>query len=87
LHESLPGLGNLDVYPNPAKDYIIFEMPARAVATATHIDIFDIYGRKVASLPMVSGKAVLDVRSFSNGIYFYRLSHEGRHQAGKFVVR
>jgi len=87
LHESLPGSGNLDVYPNPAKDYIIFEMPAKAVAIVTPINIFDIYGRKVASLQMVSGKAVLDVRSFNSGIYFYQLSHEGRHQAGKFVVR
>ncbi|MGE4541865.1 MAG: T9SS type A sorting domain-containing protein [Bacteroidales bacterium] len=75
------------VYPNPAKDYIIFEMQANKSAVSTPINIFDIYGRKVASLPMVSGKAVLDVRSFSSGIYFFRLSHEGRHQAGKFVVR
>ena len=75
------------VYPNPAKDYIIFEMQANKPTVSTPMEIFDIYGRKVASLPMESGKAVLDVRSFSNGIYFYRLSHEGRHQAGKFVVR
>ena len=87
LHESLPGSGNLDVYPNPAKDYIIFEMQANKSTVSTPMEIFDIYGRKVASLPMASGKAVLDVRSFTNGIYFYRLSHEGRHKAGKFVVR
>ncbi|MDD4374837.1 MAG: T9SS type A sorting domain-containing protein [Bacteroidales bacterium] len=75
------------VYPNPAKDYIIFEMQANKSSVSTSMEIFDIYGRIVASLPMVSGKAVLDVKSFSNGIYFYQLSHEGRHQAGKFVVQ
>ncbi len=75
------------VYPNPAKDHIIFEMQANKSTVSTPMEIIDIYGRKVASLPMVSGKAVLNVRSFSNGVYFYRLSHEGRHQAGKFVVQ
>ncbi len=87
LHESLPGSGNLDVYPNPATDYIIFEMPTKAIATATLINIFDIYGRKVAVLQMVSGKAVLDVRSFSNGIYFYKMGFEGHHYSGKIIVQ
>ncbi|MCK9451658.1 MAG: T9SS type A sorting domain-containing protein [Bacteroidales bacterium] len=87
LHESLPGSGNLDVYPNPAKDYIIFEMQANKSTVSTPMEIIDIYGRKVASLQMVSGKDVLDVKSLSSGVYFYRLSHEGRYQAGKFVVR
>lgn len=69
-------------YPNPfnPSTTIAFALPKLSEVT---LNIFDAYGREVATLvegrlPAGRHEVVLDARPFSSGVYFYRL------QAGEF---
>ncbi len=85
-------VGNsLLIYPNPAKEYLVFEFEAHLALGETKFEeifqITDIFGRKVAELPLKSEKTVWDCREVKDGIYFYALEIEGKRYAGKVVIR
>ncbi len=77
-----PALG---VFPNPASDIINLYTENSGAISAR---IFDISGREVALVDMVSGKASLDVRSFASGVYYYRTAEASGATIGqgKFIV-
>ena len=87
--DELPGEFTLHGnYPNPFNPTttITFDLP---VAAQVNIDVFDMLGRKVMSLPaetMASGAAKtvqLDATSLSSGIYLYQVRAQG--ESANFV--
>ena len=63
---------SIKVYPNPAKDYVIFE------TTLTHtnrvkykIIVSDVFGQEVVTLSLKNEKTVWDCREAINGTYIY----------------
>lgn len=83
----------LHVFPNPAKDYVQFEI-AGATPQApfkegepVRIIIMDVYGKQVARKEITSEQTVLDVRLLPNGVYFYRATLEGIFYSGKLVIQ
>ena len=83
--------GNIPVYiyPNPASDYVIFETPLSIPPNGgkNGILISDVFGQKVAVLPVKSEKTVWDTREIKAGMYFYRVTIEGILYCGKVIVR
>ncbi|HLF64000.1 MAG TPA: T9SS type A sorting domain-containing protein [Saprospiraceae bacterium] len=63
----------VQVYPNPASDYLIFEI-AEGVDVA-HAEIYDLSGRKVQYQQMRSGTRVmmLDDGRYASGMYVWRV--------------
>lgn len=78
---------NLKVYPNPAKDYIIFETTEKANTKQMTIEILGLYGREVLKEKTTTGKAILDLRKLNGGVYFYRVEFEGHNYSGKFILQ
>ncbi len=72
----------LQVYPNPARDYLTL---AGAVPLGATADVFDALGRRVASQPVQ--QAQLDTRALAPGVYVLRLRGPGGEALGqvKFV--
>ena len=78
----LPASFGLDQnYPNPFNPAttIDFHLP---VAASVRLDIFDLLGRKIASLvdgvrPAGHSRVTWDARDAASGVYFYRLSWPG----------
>ena len=77
----------LKVYPNPAVDYVIFEIPSKTGTVEALLEIHDIFGRNQATKQITSAKTVLDLRQFKQGIYFYKMEFEGHHYSGKIIVQ
>ncbi|MCK9451657.1 MAG: T9SS type A sorting domain-containing protein [Bacteroidales bacterium] len=77
----------LKVYPNPATDYVIFEIPSKTGTVEALLEIHDIFGRNHATKQITSAKTVLDLRQFKQGIYFYKMEFEGHHYSGKIIVQ
>lgn len=80
----------IKVYPNPAKDYVVFSTFAKASVDGIEVIIFDVFGKEITRLsvnPLSGYKTVWDTRQVQNGIYFYYLEIEGKRYSGKVVVQ
>jgi len=65
----------INVYPNPAQDYVIFEISSSIHPNGGKnvILINDVFGQVVARLPIKNEKTVWDGGDVSSGTYFYWL--------------
>ncbi len=79
---------DLLVYPNPAGDYIVFEVQSLMFEVEnSEIQIVDVFGREVLRKPVISEKTVFDLRGIWGGVYFYQLEIDGKMYSGKFIVK
>jgi hypothetical protein len=79
----------IKVYPNPAKDYVVFEIPPLIHPNGEKnvILINDVFGQVVAILPIKNEKTVWDCREMLSGTYFYWLqSGLNAIERGKVVI-
>jgi hypothetical protein len=89
IEELLEG-GALSVYPNPSQGLTQFKYELKNSGEVS-VDIFDLTGRKVASLPQgfqASGAHELswDASSVQNGLYVYQFSVNQQILSGKIVI-
>lgn len=75
----------IKIYPNPARDYIEFNIQNIIFKTADLI-IFDIFGRYVVNKEITTPYARIDISKLPAGIYFYRLIIDEDILSGKFVI-
>ncbi|NLN95314.1 MAG: T9SS type A sorting domain-containing protein, partial [Bacteroidales bacterium] len=75
----------IKIYPNPARDYIEFNIQNIMFKTADLI-IFDIFGRYVVNKEITTPYARIDVSKLPAGIYFYRLIIDEDILSGKIVI-
>jgi hypothetical protein len=66
---------NVNVYPNPASDYVIIEN-----AENTSITVYNIIGRMLSSVNSMQSNYTLNLNNYSRGTYFVRV------QKGKQLV-
>ena len=79
----------IKVYPNPANDYVIFEIPPSIPPNGGKnvILINDIFGQLVTMLTLKNEKTVWDTREMSSGTYFYWLQNSlNAIERGKVVI-
>lgn len=80
----LPEISNkFKVYPNPARDYVVFERQGRQ-QKQTNIQIVTVFGQVVETLGIHGDKTVWVTEGVEPGVYFYRT--EGGEYLGKVVV-
>ncbi len=80
------------VYPNPAKDYIIFETGRCPSATLkggepVRVIVMDVFGQELAKIKVASEKTVFDLRQLRNGIYLFQVDVEGLIYSGKIMIQ
>lgn len=74
----------LSVFPNPANNELNFKFGASGNYA---ISIFDMTGKQIHNTKNNNPLITLDVSSFTNGVYFYKINDEkGNTQTGKFLV-
>lgn len=87
--ESYEIIGEIKVYPNPAGDYVCFEVAGGGQVEMPEVKIFNILGMPVQD-PMLyksEGKIIWDVRGVAKGVYFYQITNNGYYsRQGKVVV-
>ncbi len=77
------------VYPNPATEYLIIEInPRKLDHAAFSISLYDMTGKAVYEIPVVTSDEVRIPNTFSPGLYFFRIaSGDGYVKSGKVVFR
>ncbi len=81
------------VYPNPAFNYVLFEINnTNHGSRFTEIILKNIYGQIVKTIPIVfnqastNNKFVWDTRSVQQGVYIYTLKGTGCNKSGKIII-
>lgn len=82
IHE--PSAIAFNVYPNPAGNFVVFEIQNENIQSS--IVISDITGRPVATLPLTGQKTVWQTEGVKPGVYLYRLQTGQGSACGKLMV-
>lgn len=87
-----PVKSRVTVYPNPANEYVVFDVTTETrhvVSLPTNLQtiaINDIYGRKVAEVPVTGDKTVWDTKGVAPGVYMFEFGNGNSFSSGKFVI-
>ena len=80
----------IKVYPNPAVNYVVFEVPPPLVPPEGRknpiLRIHNVFGQEVAQIPLKSEITVWDTRRIKNGIYFYQIYMDCTIKSGKIII-
>jgi hypothetical protein len=72
------------VYPNPASEYVVFELQ-KPMHSAT-ITVTDITGRLVATIPLTAEKTTWQTAGLPSGVYLYRIEDAATIASGRLVI-
>ncbi|WP_266367136.1 T9SS type A sorting domain-containing protein [Tellurirhabdus rosea] len=77
-----------NVFPNPANDYAEFDYQLAPAAGEVKVLIYNVLGAPIADYAFDKGERKLRIvtRDWSNGIYFYQLSVDGKKVATKKLL-
>ncbi|MCB0516998.1 MAG: choice-of-anchor J domain-containing protein [Chitinophagales bacterium] len=87
--EKLDNVAQVSLLPNPANNVLSINIQLENTHSNVALDIIDVTGKIVWSLPNAQRSAInetLDVSNFANGIYFVRLNVDGKTASDKIVV-
>ncbi|MGC9344293.1 MAG: lamin tail domain-containing protein, partial [Bacteroidales bacterium] len=77
---------SLNLYPNPAKNYITIEISEAYPAAELNVDFYDFTGKKVMSRILYNGESInLSGNGLSPGIYILDISHDGFRERVKLI--
>lgn len=73
----------LNVYPNPANEYVVVELPAATQATGS---VFNMAGSLVRTIDSFTAKTTVSVGDLTPGVYFLHVQSEEKTSVIKLVV-
>lgn len=76
---------DLNIYPNPTKDYLAIEINSQAINTNALVKIFNTQGQQVYGKTS-SGETKVDVSQLTNGIYFLEVNDSDLVYKTKFSI-
>ena len=79
-----PAETTASVYPNPAKEYVVFELK-KPLPSGT-ITISDITGRQIANIPVAGERMIWQTGGIPSGVYLYRIEGAAVGASGKLVI-
>ncbi|MEI6854090.1 MAG: T9SS type A sorting domain-containing protein [Bacteroidota bacterium] len=75
----------VNVYPNPATDYINVEMPDGNHFAETLISVYDIQGKLLRKQALNKANTVINISDLSKGFYLIKFSDGERNAVRKFI--
>jgi len=75
---------DINVYPNPASDNIIFNIDH--ITGVTNIEIFDIMGKKVMEQKLPDNKQI-QINNLPQGIYIFQIINNENKFTGRIIIR
>jgi len=85
VNENTPLAYSMNVYPNPASNYVNF---VGENENAKQVTIYDITGKAVETQVLNSGKTTVNTANYNNGLYIYKIiDNNGRSlKTGRLTV-
>ena len=73
----------IKIYPNPANQFLVIELPAEETSAA--VNIYSIDGKRAAALTVTGNQPRIDISKLPAGSYFINITSKGQHYSQKFV--
>jgi hypothetical protein len=73
----------LQLFPNPADDWLILQ-PSRKPVNGT-VFIFDLRGIELSRADISTDKALIDIGHLPSGLYFVRFISDNVVETGRFI--
>ena len=82
-------IGAMMLYPNPTDNIVNvrFSLNGRPVTSDAEIQIFDMYGKFLHTVPVTGEKTALDLSSYASGVYMVKAVMDGQVVAVRKAVR
>jgi hypothetical protein len=77
---------SIKAYPNPAKDFVTFEINKLPNDQVPELQVFDMHGHEVFRANFINQELTWDAQAFPDGIYFYRAELNGELVSGKIII-
>ena len=74
------------LFPNPATSHIEIRLSNDLLINST-LDIYDVYGRKIATQMMNNTSAKVDISGYSTGMYLVRISNDNGVVVKNFIKK
>jgi hypothetical protein len=75
------------LYPNPSNSLVTIRLPDTFSLENTFLEIYNIQGQRVTTIPINEPKTTFDISSYQPGIYLYTLKIENEYfKNGKLTV-
>lgn len=72
------------IYPNPTTEYVYVVSPNQSIRK---IEVFDLSGKMIFTSDVASEETIIDLRSWSKGMYIIRATHESGIGNKKLIVK
>src|SRR5690606_7093728 len=72
------------IYPNPTTEYVYVVSPNQSIRK---IEVFDLSGKMIFTSDVASEETIIDLRSWSKGMYIIRATHEFGIGNKKLIVK
>ena len=81
----------IKVYPNPARDYVVFELDIQGLNIKTldnkgELKIKNVFGQEVSKISFNSETTIWDIKGIKSGIYFYSTFINKKNISGKIII-
>ncbi|OFY99646.1 MAG: hypothetical protein A3K10_08105 [Bacteroidetes bacterium RIFCSPLOWO2_12_FULL_31_6] len=76
---------DLKIYPNPASSNLFIELSDFNDTFNAQLNIFDISGKEVYSLPIIQSTTKIDVSSLKSGLYLLKITSENGNSISKLL--
>jgi len=77
---------NINIYPNPAKDFVFIELPNKILKNSK-IEIFNSIGNLVYKNEYLQSKMRINLSDFNSGIYFLKYYNTNKQITKKIVIQ
>jgi carboxyl-terminal processing protease len=76
---------DVSVYPNPFVDHLFYEIQGNGTDQSFQLEIFDLYGRRMAGFEKNSSTGEIELPGLASGIYFMRINSDRKHFTTKII--
>ena len=78
----------LEIFPNPFHNKASFYFNNPFHSNNAKLIIYDILGKQIKSINLISGNNLISRKDMDNGIFFYKVSNNGAvTSTGKFILQ
>jgi hypothetical protein len=74
----------INIYPIPAKNFIIFENTTELIKS---VEVIDLQGRRILSKSINDSKGKIQTKHASEGVYFLKINYKNHSQTEKILIQ
>ncbi len=73
----------VNISPNPTKDYITIDIPAAVYQQGSLLQLYNLTGNLMVEQSLFSNSVVLSISDLPDGLYFIKITSDGKHTVKK----